>query len=266
MTIDWAAEFSFKTITGRPFQADNVFHQVVARVHREIKLLLLPETRAKKNLPDPCELGLTDFAPLLHDQAIVDTLLGQISDRLRERLPDAVSAVISFWRDRGHSWSNISFFEWLRQIEGIDDHTRSACTVAACLLCLDRALVHSDRGHVREAEDWLDCAQWLRFWLGTEGLIGNTNMLEILAGFNQIETEARSQRARKLNELRHTKTREARKKVVYDWEKDPSRFGSTAKAGVYYSRWLAEQGCQFEPRTVTDWIRAHAKALGKKLR
>jgi hypothetical protein len=266
VTIDWAAKLSFKTITGRPFQADNVFHQVVARVHKEIALLLR-EPEAKKILIDPCELDLTDFPSHRREQVNVDTFhLGPISDRLRERLPDAVSLVIAFWRDCGRLWSNALFFEVLPIIQDVEDDLQWACIVAACLLCLDRALVHGDRGHVREAEDWFDCAQWLRFSLDMGGLIGRTNMIAILAGYLQLDAEARSQRARQLNELRHTKTRDAREKIVCDWEKDPSRFRSAAKAGIYYSDWLADQGYHFEPRTVTDWIRAHAKAIDRKLR
>lgn len=36
-------------------------------------------------------------------------------------------------------------------------------TCAACLFCLDRAVVHSSRGHIDIAEKWLSGAQELRF-------------------------------------------------------------------------------------------------------
>jgi hypothetical protein len=69
-----------------------------------------------------------------------------------------------------------------------------------------------------------------------------------------------------LTDRRHAKTREAREKVVCDWEKNPSRFRSAAQAGRHYTEWLAEQDYHFEPRTVRDWILERAKELGIKLR
>ncbi len=267
MTIHWIEEFGLKTITGRSFQDENVFHKVVWRVQFEISSLLLRKTEAKKILKDPDDIGLTDFPPHLAEQVNVYIYEpGPLSDSLRERLADAMSAVIAFWRDHGRLWSNESFFKSVEETECIDDDTCWLCVVAACLLCLDRALVHGDRGHVLDAENWLDCAQWLRFSLAAEEVISMRAMLGILAGFQRREADERSQRARKLNEQRHTKTREARQKVENDWESNPSRFRSAAKAGVHYSDWLAKQGYQFEPRTVTGWICAHAKATGKKLR
>ena len=74
----------------------------------------------------------------------------------------------------------------------------------------------------------------------------------------ELEAKARPPQARK--------PRAAHEKVLHDWEKNPSRFRSAAKASVYYSDWLRDQGYQFEPRTVADWIYAHAKARGIKLR
>ena len=50
--------------------------------------------------------------------------------------------------------------------------------------------------------------------------------------------------------------------VTKEWEKDPNKFPSAAKAGVYFSDMLMNKGLKGEPRTVTKWILAHAKEIG----
>ena len=67
MTIDWA-ELGLRTIYGRTFRPDNVFHQVVARLQREIRFLLLQKTGVKKILTDPNQCGITDCPPDLAEQ------------------------------------------------------------------------------------------------------------------------------------------------------------------------------------------------------
>lgn len=78
--------------------------------------------------------------------------------------------------------------------------------------------------------------------------------------------EMGSKRARSLNEARHRKTNEARARVIQDWAKDPARFPSAEKAGLHYTYWLARNDAVYEPRTVTGWIRSHAKRIGVRFR
>lgn len=78
----------------------------------------------------------------------------------------------------------------------------------------------------------------------------------------------RSENARRLNGIRHRKNHEAKTKVLTEWEKNPSKFASASKAGIYLAHWIYKDdaNCVYEPRTVTDWIRAHAKSRGIVLR
>lgn len=80
--------------------------------------------------------------------------------------------------------------------------------------------------------------------------------------------QAKSERAKELNKLRHAKTTHARTLLTAEWAKNPSQFSSAEKAGNYYADWLESQGIvkSIEPRTVISWIRAHAKQIGVKFR
>lgn len=80
------------------------------------------------------------------------------------------------------------------------------------------------------------------------------------------EVEKRSMKAEQLNIARHRKSNEAKAKAIEEWEKDRSKFISAEKYGLYLADWLEKQGFQYEPRTVTNWIRAHAKQIGVALR
>ena len=82
----------------------------------------------------------------------------------------------------------------------------------------------------------------------------------------QAEKKKRSMQSEKLNIERHRKTNEAKNDVLSEWSKAPSDFPSAEKAGLHFHLWLKEQGRDFEPRTITGWIRAHAKELGIKFR
>lgn len=73
-------------------------------------------------------------------------------------------------------------------------------------------------------------------------------------------------RSDRLSAGRHQKGNEAKGLVTTEWEKAPSKFISATKAGEYFSGWLKEKGVEFEPRTVTGWISAHAKQKGINLR
>lgn len=80
------------------------------------------------------------------------------------------------------------------------------------------------------------------------------------------EAEQRALRAKELNIARHRKTKEAKIKAIQEWEKDKSKFISAEKYGLYLSEWLEKNNYQYEPRTVTGWIRTHAKQIGVRFR
>jgi hypothetical protein len=267
VTIHWIEALNLRTITGRTFQADNCFHQAVARTQREIALSLLWATRVKKIRTDPADLGFPDLADRLNFYRFKP---GPYSYTLRKRLDDAFSDVKVFWREGRGLWNNKLFLESLEKTEDFDDYTRLLCVIAACLLCLDRALVHCDRGHVWEAEDWLNCAHWLHVvqvaWSEKKAF---PKLLAILERQNAKDRA----RARNLSK-RWEKRNEACEKVLRDWEevmrdwkkKDPPPFGgSAAKAGRYYAAWLAARRYNFKSRVVAGWISAHAKERGIKL-
>lgn len=69
-----------------------------------------------------------------------------------------------------------------------------------------------------------------------------------------------------MNVKRHAPRNEALKMVTDDWSRRKSEFRSAEKAGVYYANWLDSKGFEYEPRTITTWIRKYAKDNGIKLR
>lgn len=77
---------------------------------------------------------------------------------------------------------------------------------------------------------------------------------------------ANSAMAKTLNSARHRKTNEAKAMAIEEWQKDPSRFASAEKAGNQIADWLETQGFKYEPRTVTNWIRGHARQIGVRFR
>lgn len=80
------------------------------------------------------------------------------------------------------------------------------------------------------------------------------------------ERKRRSMRAEQLNLARHKKTNEAKAIAIKEWEKEPTKFPSAAKAGNYFSNWLKAKGFDYEPRTVTDWFLAAAKERNIRFR
>lgn len=86
------------------------------------------------------------------------------------------------------------------------------------------------------------------------------------AAKQEDERKRRSMKGQELNIIRHQSRNEAQAKAVDEWEKNYSQFPSAEKAGRHLADWLAEQGFQFEPRTVIGWIRNHAKTVGIKFR
>lgn len=86
--------------------------------------------------------------------------------------------------------------------------------------------------------------------------------------FHRVARQEKSERANELNKRRHATTNHAKDVVTAEWAKSPSQFPSAEKAGIYFADWLESQDIvkSIEPRTVTGWIRAHAKQQGIKLR
>ena len=82
------------------------------------------------------------------------------------------------------------------------------------------------------------------------------------------ELERRSVRAERLSMARHKDTHHARDLVCTEWAKNTDAFPSAEKAGIHYASWIVEAGHlkSIEPRTVTRWIREHAKLIGRRLR
>lgn len=90
--------------------------------------------------------------------------------------------------------------------------------------------------------------------------------LQQLAAQKEAERAQRSRRAEALNEERHRKTYEARALAITEFAKDVARFPSAEKHGLFLSDWLRERGLEYEPRTVTGWIRSYAKEVGVRFR
>lgn len=89
---------------------------------------------------------------------------------------------------------------------------------------------------------------------------------EVAAKLQQEDAQRKSEHAKKLSRLRHRDRDHARQAVLTAWEQNPAAFPSAEKAGNHYADWLQDQGKSFEPRTVTGWIRSHAKDKDIKLR
>jgi len=69
-----------------------------------------------------------------------------------------------------------------------------------------------------------------------------------------------------MNQKRHQDTYDAKKLVLDDWSKEPSKFQSLEKASQYYVDWLEQRNYEFTSRTIRDWIAAHARANNIRLR
>jgi len=79
-------------------------------------------------------------------------------------------------------------------------------------------------------------------------------------------TRLKSEKSRSMNSARHAKRNKAVELVTSDWNKRKTEFRSAEKAGIFYSDWLRKQGYEYEPRTITVWIRKFAKENGIALR
>ena len=76
------------------------------------------------------------------------------------------------------------------------------------------------------------------------------------------EREKRKTAARAALDQRHAKAREHRAMVLFEWDKDRTKFASAERAGDFFADWLEDKGFVYQQRTVRDWIRTHAKKKG----
>lgn len=133
------------------------------------------------------------------------------------------------------------------------------------------AVCHAE--HLREI-DWLEHLHSKQLREVTQGQDARTEALveglRSAWAAEQIahEREKQSLRAERLSMARHRNTNNARDLVCAEWAKDSDAFPSAEKAGIHFASWIVEAGHlkTIEPRTVTRWIREHAKAIGRRFR
>lgn len=79
------------------------------------------------------------------------------------------------------------------------------------------------------------------------------------SSINARQTHLQRKKSVQMNSQRHAKRNQALELVMSDWSKRKADFPSAEKAGRYYSDWLTKRGFDYEPRTITGWIRKYAK-------
>ncbi len=231
-------EHSFSlSISGRVFSRSgghddeytDPFAQMLSRIHREAASV------GKGGWHDPVR-RMTMFDPQL--------------------LPFVSYAVSVYRCDCPHEmWDTGAFIDALNEIEGdLTDNDERHLFAGAVLFCVDRALACYQRSRFWEAENWADCAQHLRFSMWNIDFPATENGADF------------GEKMRALNLARHRANHAARDRVVSEWEKAPATWPGAEKAGRYFADLLAKEGSSYEPRTVTGWIRAHAKKIGRRLR
>ena len=129
---------------------------------------------------------------------------------------------------------------------GDKDGGIDAILSAAILFCSDRSLVSYLRGQDDDAVHWFCSARRI-----------SRSLDAVIKAWN--DSGKASEKMTMLNLARHQQNCAARERVVSEWEKSPSTWSSAEKAGLYFADLLTREGVTYEPRTVTGWIRAHAK-------
>lgn len=169
-------------------------------------------------------------------------------------LPFALFAV-QHWLDSKCFWTNESFFaaaeshsdndEWILRLQGAE------------LFCIDRSLSNYARGKVFWAEDWADCAQWLRFSI----IISHNKSLNSPQAVRQFLSSAGTAGADKRNEP----YRKLQTWTISEYEKLKLNGKAPSANRVAYllkdkvvahgreiGASLSEQNAQ---RTIAEWIR-----------
>ncbi|QSP93801.1 hypothetical protein LPB19_11400 [Marinobacter salinisoli] len=124
-------------------------------------------------------------------------------------------------------------------------------------------LCHIDNIAVKYALDdaYVDDHELARYWFDKID-----NYKRIRDAISRRERFAKWEKSETGNKVRHARRNEARSLVTEDWNDKKTTFASTEKAGIHYADWLREKGFEYEPRTVTNWIRQYAKDNGIRLR
>ena len=130
------------------------------------------------------------------------------------------------------------------------------------LLAAYFTLCHIDNIAVRYALDdaCADDHELARYWFDKID-----NYKRTRDAINRRERFAKWEKSEAGNKVRHARRNQARSLVTEDWDQKKTTFPSTEKAGIHYADWLREKGFDYEPRTVTNWIRQFAKDNGIRL-
>lgn len=146
------------------------------------------------------------------------------------------------------------------------------------LWMLADALAWADRGQAQlaiageyalKAMDAVCYAEHLREAEILESFVAKQGEGKLVEALKMQKAETQKQKSdlsRQLNLLRHRKTNEAKAMAIEEFMKDRYRFPSAEKAGIYLADWLRDQRRSYEPRTVSNWIRAHAKSINFRFR
>lgn len=211
--------------------------------------------------------------PTLFNTSEVDALkeLAKWWEEILEELPDGkgyeLFAILSLWQ-------LVDSINWLKHkgIEGLNDSLKGVIMALETELKIsglsekiltgeEQNLSFSGESAIK-AMDAVCYAEHL-FLLEKEV----DNLHEARKKENQIEEKKRRlDISSKLNIARHQVRNKALALATTEWGKASSKFSSAEKAGLHFSGWLNQQGFNYEPRTVTGWIRAYAKKIGVKFR
>lgn len=99
-----------------------------------------------------------------------------------------------------------------------------------------------------------DAYMWVTRWFEKLELYSKTK-----EAMSARSAYLRREKSLTMNTSRHAKRNKAVELVISDWSERKTEFRSAEKAGRFYADWLAERGFEYEPRTITGWIRKFAK-------
>ena len=117
------------------------------------------------------------------------------------------------------------------------------------ILHVDIAAKNLSAGHVSP-----DTYRWVTRWMEKLKRYNETKQ-----AIESRQEHMQREKSRAMNSQRHASRNKAVSLVTTDWSKRKTDFRSTEKAGQYYADWLSKKGFEFEPRTITGWIRKFAK-------
>lgn len=151
-----------------------------------------------------------------------------------------------------------NIFEVVNLEQGFNDWPYDREFVAAYF-----TLCHIDDSAVRQAldVDYKDDYELARYWFDkVDSYLRTKDAIDRHVTFSKWEKSDSG------NKVRHARRNEARSLVTEDWDQNKNTFPSAEKAGIHYADWLREKGFDYEPRTVTNWIRQYSKDNGIRLR